>query len=1028
MNAPHDVDIFEDALRRISPRGFSCVVRVGVRDLSGFLALDPDTLPSAPRAVREELRQLQAAVAVRVDAERAASRSASPVAAPTGEPPVVAPHSGKPPSGSTRDLASRGRMATLWTWGVPEWSILRTTLPDLLQIDGLARDSMQTAAGASRLSDLNLGDADWRRLRWAGILPDDDASCLLSMTLEYLLRLRIGADAFNSLVNMVISLRGACCQETVPEGMLAASREPVLRADELAGLSKLRLDSFDVPTDITRRMRGAGLVTWADLVGVSEHDVLGESIADLDAFLRVNDLWWLRDYAATALKVAAPLQVGAEDGFAAMAEGLVALASRRPNDEIVFLGRMGLLEGRFWTLQELGERLNLTRERVRQIEQKMRTRLEAPRHRRRFDAIRIVVSQVLRTAGGVCTYEEVGRGLCDVLQWEKTPPVQALGRFLLSFDICECDRDRELASDPCNRCLNCRVPHGTLESMLGGRDIEMAIEDLAAGLSQGCKSATVCHSDEGIPEFSHGYIRRVIANSGRFFADDSTVYSPDAWRLRNGSRAQMVERILRSAGRPMHFREVYDELRASMPEGEDVTPTSVHASLSGADSVLLWDRGTFVYAGVVSIPERLVAEIEAWLIDMLRGGVPFISVAGAFAQFREECAAAGVVSETALYTCLRKSANDELLYPRYPQVYLADSFASRVPALLAIEQYLRDAGREVSAVELADYALTDLCLKDSQFQQCIGQLSGILRTGTGGFVDLALVPVDEVRLERLKGDVLRMVEREGHIAVTRVFEEKRVSCRMMGLTSPEMLYSLLRECDFDELAVEAYPQISLAGRKRKAAEGRGVIAEVVSYIRTRGAPVSFGELGERYVDDLGYNERTIRAAALANGVLRYGQGTVVHVEALAWSGEKQTHLERLALAELERSRERGWVHGMASGLLEGEGLPDLPGRVAWTQTLVCELLALEKRFRVIGNGRNAFVAIPNGDGIQSLDDLVARILSQEFDGASELETFEARARELGIIRRRLTAAMLGDAPRVVVTEHLVELRELRDHA
>lgn len=919
-------------------------------------------------------------------------------------------------------------MATLWTWGVPEWSILRTTLPDLLQIDGLTRDSMQTAAGASRLSDLNLGDADWRRLRWAGILPDDDSSCLLSMTLEYLLRLRIGADAFNSLVNMVISLRGACCQETLPERMLAASREPVLRADELAGLAKLRLDSFDVPTDVTRRMRRAGLVTWADLVGVSERDVLGESVSDLDAFLRVNDLWWLRDYAAAALKVAAPLQVGRDDGFRCMIDALLEVSSRGPNDTTAFLGRMGLLDGRAWTLEALGERLRLTRERVRQIEQKVRTRLEAPPHRRRFDAIRMVVSQVLRAAGGVCTYEEVGRGLCDVLRWEKTPPVQALGRFLLSFNICECDRAQELARDPSQRCVNCQVVRESLEALLSAHDCEMSVRDVAAGLARRCGTGVVCGCEAGPPSFSNGYVQHLLSGDGRFIVENSTVYSRDVWQLRNGSGVRVVEDILRAAGRPMHFTKVHQQVLRYLPDGDEVSANNVHSWLGRAENVLLWDRGTFVYAGVVSIPERLVAEIEAWLIDMLRGGVPFISVAGAFAQFREECAAAGVVSETALYTCLRKSANDELLYPRYPQVYLADSFASRVPALLAIEQYLRDAGREVSAVELADYALTDLCLKDSQFQQCIGQLSGILRTGTGGFVDLALVPVDEVRLERLKGDVLRMVEREGHIAVTRVFEEKRVSCRMMGLTSPEMLYSLLRECDFDELAVEAYPQISLAGRKRKAAEGRGVIAEVVSYIRTRGAPVSFGELGERYVDDLGYNERTIRAAALANGVLRYGQGTVVHVEALAWSGEKQTHLERLALAELERSRERGRVHGMASGLLEGESPPDLPGRVTWTQTLVCELLALEKRFRVIGNGRNAFVAIPNGDGIQSLDDLVARILSQEFDGASELETFEARARELGIIRRRLTAAMLGDAPRVVVTEHLVELRELRDHA
>jgi len=570
------------------------------------------------------------------------------------------------------------------------------------------------------------------------------------------------------------------------------------------------------------------------------------------------------------------------------------------------------------------------------------------------------------------------------------------------------------------------VPVGIAESLLDNQYLEMPVQDLRRALAKGCEGPTGCDDGQGIPEFSDGYVRRLL--SGRCFVDDNTVYGLDSWRLRNGSRVQMVEGILRDAGRPMHFREVYDELRTSLPEGGRVTPNSVHATLSGADSVLLWDRGTFVYAGVVSIPEALLATIEAWLVDRLSGDVPFVCVTGAFAQFQEDCLRAGVTSETALYTCLRQSAHGGLVYPKYPQVYLADSFESRIPALVALEQYVRDAGREVSMSELTAFALGAICLKDFQFQQSLGQLSGILRTGTGGFVDLALVPVDQVRLEKLKEDVLRMLEREGHIAVTRVFEEKRVSCRMMGVGSPEMLYSLLRERDFDELDLRSYPQISLANRKRRSGESKGVVAEIVSYIRQKAAPVSFDELEDRYVDDLGYNERTVHAAALASLVFRYGQGSVVHAEAIAWSDEKQALLERAALAELQASRESGWIHGLASRLLECAELPDLAGAISWTQTLVCELLTFGKRFRVLGNGRNAFVSIPNEDGIQSLDDIVARTLRMEFGGASDSAAMEERLRELGVIRRRLTAAMLGEGAEVVVTEHLVLMRELCDRA
>ena len=910
----------------------------------------------------------------------------------------------------------------------PDWSILNATLLDLQNVDDQVRDAIWTEAGTKALSCLELNDTDSRILRAAGMSLDDGLDCLIPLTVGYLLRLRLGASTFAKLIDTVAALVDACGGVSRVDEDPEASRVPVLQRHNVEALCGLRIDAFDVPDDIVERMRGMGIDTWAHLDGVSERDALSVSGGGIEGFLRVSDLWWLRDYANEALKIVAPLQIGAEDGFADVIEALIAEAAYRPNDRIVFLGRIGLLEGRRWTLEELGERLDLSRERIRQIEQKVRTRLEARPHRECFDAIRWAVFQVLRTSGGVCTYEELARGLCALLRWGRAPLTSALERFLLSFDICECDRTEELASDPFHRCLNCCVARSTLDALLSDRCFERPLAELAVGLSQGCEDTAACGGDRMLPKFSHGYVQRLLASASGFVVDDATVYSRDVWRVRNGSRGALVESILRNAGRPMHFRDVYDEARAVLPEGEALTPHSIHALLGGSDSVLLWDRGTFVYAEAVSVPQALLTRVETWLVEKLSGAVPFVTVSGAFTQFQDQCTAQGVTSETALYTCLRKSGNTCLIYPKYPQVYLAEAFESRVPALVAIEQHIRDAGREVAREELTEYALSDLCLKEFQFQQCLAQLSGILRTAQGGFIDASLVRIDQARLEEFKDELLKMVGREGHISVTRVFDGKRVTCRMMGVGSPEMLYSVLRDCDFMELELRAYPRISVASKKGRSGQARSVMADVVAYIQRKSAPVSFAELEDKYVEELGYREQTVHAAAFAEGVLRYGQGSVVHQETLAWSDERQVLLERAALAIIERSRERGWVHGLASDMIEGGGLPDLAGGVPWTQTLVGELLSLGKRFRLVGNARNAFVAIPNREGIQSLDDLAARLLRLEFDGASDVASFEERLRAVGVIKGRLAGAKLGEASRVVVTDHLVLLRELADRA
>jgi transcriptional regulator with XRE-family HTH domain len=1016
----------EEALRILSRPAFNAVVRSGVRDFQSLLTLDPFSLPQVSRKVKLEIQKLQAGFAA-LDDGNGMSQPAEEQSRPWVQ---VAPRDVLEPATPVRtpaDAKSKGRTPARIAPApdsIPPWSVLKATLLDLFHLDDKTRDLTWATADGSKLSNLSLSDGDWARLRASGLFPEDPCCCLLAMTVEYLLTLAAGETLLDAIANFACDLLRGCGSDADIDVRTASGNKEVVTATEIVDLRKLRLDSFDIPQDIAARMRYTGIFTWEALAGISERAIVEKSGAGLGGLRRVRDLWWLKAFAPTAVGIVSPLHIGTSDGFSALVRTLMGVAWRRPNDITVFQGRFGLLEGRLWTLQELADLLGLSRERIRQIEKKMRTRLQAPPNRAPLDAFGLVVSQVLRTAGGVCTYEEVGRALCDILRWDNAPPVPVLERFLDSLSICGCDRARDLAFDSLHKCVHCRVARTKLESLLGSQDASTPIVVLADGLTEACEAVPGCQEQTGMTRFSHGYVVRLLSDNRNYVIDNDVVYSRDQWRLRNGSRVRLVESILRDAGRPMHFGEVCEKLKELLPNDQRITPHNVHRILRGAESILWWGSGTFVYAEAVTIPRAVLEQIESWLIDRLDGGAPFVMVSGAFADFRRQCVAAGVGSESALYTCLRQSGNVRLVYPRYPQIYLADSYESRIPAMVALEQYILSAGREVPLAELTEYALGDLCLKEFQFQQCIARFSGVVRTGDGGFLDMSLLPIDQNRLNRLKDDILKMMDRDGHIAVTRVYGDKRVTCRMMGITSAEMLYSVLRECDFHELEVRTYPQISLANRRRKPGEGRGVTTDVVSFIRQKSAPISFEELEERFVEDLGYREQTVHAAVLVHGVLRYGQGSVVHLGALAWSDQKQTLLERAAFSELERNLTRGWVHGLASDLLEGRDLPDIGGRIPWTKTLLSELLILDRRFRLLGSTHNAFLAIPNKDGIENLGDLVARELRLQFGGAASLEQMQNRLRELGIIERRLTPTMLGAAPDAVVDGNLVLLREL----
>ena len=72
-------------------------------------------------------------------------------------------------------------------------------------------------------------------------------------------------------------------------------------------------------------------------------------------------------------------------------------------------------------------------------------------------------------------------------------------------------------------------------------------------------------------------------------------------------------------------------------------------------------------------------------------------------------------------------------------------------------------------------------------------------------------------------------------------------------------------------------------------------------------------------------------------------------------------------------------------------------------------------FALLGNARNAFVALPNALGIGTFGDLVSVLVREDYGGGVNLEVLELRLREEGVILRQLTSAMLDDNPSVAIS-------------
>jgi RNA polymerase primary sigma factor len=112
-----------------------------------------------------------------------------------------------------------------------------------------------------------------------------------------------------------------------------------------------------------------------DLMKVSRRPLSLEMPTDEDSDSILGD--FIQDVESPA-----PVEIATQN---LLKENLSEVLSTLPPREVRILQlRYGLLDGRSYTLEEVGRRMGVTRERVRQIEAQALTRLRHPNHRERL--------------------------------------------------------------------------------------------------------------------------------------------------------------------------------------------------------------------------------------------------------------------------------------------------------------------------------------------------------------------------------------------------------------------------------------------------------------------------------------------------------------------------------------------------------------------------------------------------------------------------------------------------------------------
>lgn len=676
--------------------------------------------------------------------------------------------------------------------------------------------------------------------------------------------------------------------------------------------------------------------------------------------------------------------------------------------------RLGLQDSPPMPLQDIAQRLGLTRERIRQIQIKAERESASPSNSYLLDDLRHAVRDIVIRSGGKISLNGLAQKLKCHYSWDSDcpPPLVAFTMGLFT----EYEHNEDFIAVPDFPCSYCDAPESAIREALA-ESPEVESDLLSVTIARHCSQRQCKVYLENHIELSPSCISAYIAKRGAL--RDSYVMHKDIvchlehYRIKYGAKQDAVEHILKLKAKPLHFTQVASAYNQYRP-GSTVSGNSIHALLNNAPKAILWDRGTFIHEDCVTLDSRFTRDVSHWISQKLNDNCRFISIAGAYKHFRSRCQELDIQSETALYSYLRLAKPEHFYLHRYPLVTLTDEPVSITQVL---EEHVLDRGGEVSKDELLQL------LKSHGFNNTlsimISNAPSLLHADNDSVVHIDALNINLHKLHELCEYAQSLLADSSTITARKVYRDKRITCKLLGLTGPRLLFSCLQVFGGDHIATGRYPQLrSLDNRN---SEGASVRSEFEDYIKSH-APCSHDQLSEHFVDSRGYSEKSLEALPYySENVLRYAPRCYVHKDSLGWTVAEYDLLLRL-LQDVCGQHNYPTLKEVFD--YHYDSLPQLPKGLPWTFVLLQSLARGFEEINFIGNANNAYVATSREAPPPPLPVVICDILIRDYEGAALKEDLEKRLVKEGIIMKTVTPTMLKDTDAVVLKGKHVIVRDL----
>ena len=628
------------------------------------------------------------------------------------------------------------------------------------------------------------------------------------------------------------------------------------------------------------------------------------------------------------------------------------------------------------SLQEIADDLNLTRERVRQIEVRVLKHLRFSTSKR-FLPFRLAVFFGAMRVGGIGSIDDLER---EVLRM----PLHYSGDMKELFPFCpelEVDKKEKTFRLPDYPCSNCPALIALRKRILFEQCVlsyESAIEEI------GCLQCRLSY-----------------APASSFIADIEGISSiagmigpkknPTIISLgRPNTRRSTVKAIVYESDAPLS----YDDIIRLFYErtGEAITKNQVASYLTSFSDCLLWDRGTYIFADRAPFPAQLIKSVcnEALRLFQERN-VPILGVGGLFERFEESLQENGVPNKYALFSLMRRLDDQRLVLDDYPWVcdkstYEGNtSFAQYFYSVLATNNgFITDAHAQMIA---------ERCMAQSFALSGLAEYSSYVIHANGGWYDIEAADFDMEGVADLAREIASQMGDDDIVSTVKVFEDNKERCYRYGVKSHDILYYLIDMME-DDLPIEATRKPHLVKSQQK---GLSALAAMRIYIKNSDRPVSREELLEEFGAKRRIKMQTVSSAVLANDeIILVGHDLFWSKDRLVIDDDFIRRFNSAIASKLRFAEKHASLFYMRSDVLPSlEELPS-PGGLAWNSYLLKAVFSRSGEFGVFGSNAGCIVCLRENPDATTTEAFYHELLQNEFFGWSSFDRFAEYCRGFGI--------------------------------